>query len=200
MNILKFIRGTDNHSFEVSNDSFSVKDPFSSSTEELQFVFSQAEKRLNESNKFYDATTNKTIVLISISIGLLSTLAAYFFVNNDFYGVFSPKLFTTLLLCVITFLTLLYLSRNILPTNIHPLGSRADMLLHKDFYKNMKDDETLKSMIYSEIVNYNSRANDNFRINEKRLQRIKNSIEILIFLPLFGLSIYLLSSFLCLVT
>ncbi|MDF9795888.1 accessory gene regulator protein AgrB [Catalinimonas alkaloidigena] len=197
MNILKFFKKDDEPSFMVSNKDFSVKHPFSSSIEELQFVFSQIEKRLDESGKIYDATTNKTVVLLSISIGLMTTLTAYFFINNELKGVFSPKLFTVFVMSFKSFFILFYLSKNILPTNYHPLGSKASLLLNKEFYIDMKNNETLKSMIYSEIVNYDSRANDNFQINEKRLKRIKNAIISLIILPLLGLVIYLLSSLFC---
>ena len=50
-------------------EDFSKTLPDSHSENYLKFVFSQAEKRLEDSCKSYEYTTTKTVVVLSVSVG-----------------------------------------------------------------------------------------------------------------------------------
>ena len=177
------------------NSKFSVKWPDDHSIEHLKFVFSQAEKRLDDSHKTFEATTTKTVTLITLIVAILSTLSAYFFVNNDFEGSFSPKLFTVLILCFYSFAILVYIIKNILPHDYQPSGSSPSLLL-TERPTELSEELHLKDIYYSELVNYDNRISHNFNINNPRLKRIKKSIISLTLLPLIGLIIYFATSFL----
>lgn len=172
---------------------FSVKHPDFHSIEHLKFVFSQADKRLDDSHKTFDATTTKTVTLITLAVALLSGMVAYFFANNDFSGSFSPKLATALISCGYVYYILSVLIRNILPRNYQPSGSLPSLLLTENrFPDDSKENQELhlKDTYYSELVNYDFRIRDNFSMNAQRLKRIGLSISLLAGLPVLGLLLY----------
>ncbi len=172
---------------------FSVEHADFHSIDHLKFVFNQADKRLDDSHKTFDATTTKTITLITLAVALLSGMAAYFFANNDFSGSFSPKLGTVLILCAYTYYILAVLIRNILPHNYQPSGSLPSLLLTKSpFDEQTKENEELhlKDVYYSELLNYDFRIKHNFSINAPRLKRIGLAIWLFAGFPLLGLLLY----------
>lgn len=184
---------------KITNEHFTVKNSDTSTLDQLKFIFSQSEKRLEDSHKTFDATTNKTITLITLTVAIFSTLTTYFFLQNDINGVFNEKLFTVLLLSLYSFFILLLLIRNILPYSYQPSGTKPNELLNINFYSYLgenKDDVILKDMYYSELVNYDFRITHNFSINEPRLERIRVSIQLLAIFPFIGLIIYLITAFL----
>jgi hypothetical protein len=177
------------------NSKFTVKWPDNHSIEHLKFVFSQAEKRLDESHKTFETTTTKSVTLITLNVALLSALTAYFFVNNDFSGVFSPKLFSVFIVCVYLFLILIYIVKNILPHDYQPSGSSPSLLL-TECPPDVNEELHLKDVYYSELVGYDKRIEHNFTMNNPRLERIRKSINLLIYMPVLGLLIYTITFFL----
>jgi len=180
---------------EDFNSNFKVKFPDNHSIDHLKFVFSQAEKRLDDSNKTFDATTTKSITLITLTVALLSTLSAYFFINNDFSGSFDPKLFTVLTFALYSLCILIYLSKNILAHNYLPTGSLPSILL-SECPDGLTEELHLKDVYYSELVNYDKRITHNYSMNNSRIDRINNSIKLLVYLPVFGVILYTIISFL----
>lgn len=183
------------------NSRFTVKWPDNHSIEHLKFVFSQAEKRLDESHKTFETTTTKSVTLITLIVALLSALTAYFFVNNDFSGVFSPKLFSVFVVSVYIFFVLIYIVKNILPHDYQPSGSSPSSLLtecpqYDISEKELKQELHLKDVYYSELVGYDKRIEHNFTMNNPRLERIRISINMLIYMPVLGLLIYTITFFL----
>lgn len=195
-----FFGNQQKHKEPVTNKNFSITNTDLASLDELKFVFYQAEKRLEDSHKTYDSTTGKSITLITLTVAIFSTLAAFFFLHNDTSGSFDPKLFTVLILSFYIFYILTQLIRNILPGDYQPNGTLPSDLLNKQFYdgrdKTPEDENVLKDMYYSELVNYDFRIKDNFNSNSPRLGRIRRSIILLVTFPLIGLIIYLITSFL----
>lgn len=177
------------------NSKFTVKWPDNHSIEHLKFVFSQAEKRLDESHKTFESTTTKSVTLITLIVALLSALTAYFFVNNDFSGIFSPKLFSVFVVCVYIFFVLIYIVRNILPHDYQPSGSSPSLLL-TECPQGVNEELHLKDVYYSELVGYDKRIEHNFTMNNPRLERIRKSVNMLIYMPVLGLLIYTITFFL----
>lgn len=166
--------------------------------EQLKFFFYQAEKRLEESNKNFESTTSKTLTLLSIAVSIFSALSTYFFLNNDFNGQFSPKLFTVLTLCVYSFIVVFYLLKNIEPHPYYPMGSMpSDMLFDPpgDPQIEIKQKLFTKDIYFSELENYQERITLNFKSNDRRLKRLNLSLKLFIFLPLVGFFIYLVTYF-----
>lgn len=171
------------------NSKFKVKNADNHSLEHLKFVFSQAEKRLEDSHKTFESSTSKSVTLITLIVALLSALTAYFFVNNDFLGVFSPKLFSVFIVCAYMFFVLIYIIKNILPHDYQPSGSSPSLLL-SECPPNIEQELHLKDVYYSELVNYDKRIEHNFTMNNPRLERIRKSIVLLTCMPVLGLLIY----------
>lgn len=181
------------------NQEFSVKNPDAHSIDQLKFIFSQAEKRLEDSHKTFDATTTKSVTLLTLSVAIFSTLVTYFFLQNDFGGSFSPKLFTIFALSIYIFCVLFLIVKNILPRNYQPTGSLPSKLLNKissEFEGQVNEELVLKELYYSELVNYDFRINQNFAINSPRLGIISCTIDLLVWFPVFGLIIYFFASLL----
>lgn len=176
------------------NSKFKVKNPDNHSVEHLKFIFSQAEKRLEDSHKTFETSTTKSVTLITLTVAILSALTAYFFVNNDFLGVFNPKLFSIFVVCIYMFFILIYIIKNILPHDYHPSGSLPSLLL-SECPPNVEQELHLKDVYYSELVNYDKRIEYNFNMNNPRLERIRNSIILLTCMPVLGLLIYSITFF-----
>lgn len=186
---------------EPSTQLGTIATPSLISIDEYKFAFAQAEKQLEDSHKTYDATTAKSVTLITFGVAVFSTLVTYFFLQNDIRGHFDPKLFTVLVLCFYSFSVLYYLIRNILPTNYLPSGSLPSDLLNAAFFENnLKDnndidhENVLRDMYYSELVNYDHRIDTNYEINNNRLTRLRYTIIALLMLPIVGLAVYLLTA------
>jgi hypothetical protein len=175
------------------NKNFKVKYPDYHSVEHLKFIFYQAEKRLDESHKVFDSTTNKSFTLITFCVAILSTLTAYFFVNNQFDGEWDPKLTTVFIVGSLIYVILAYVSKNVQPVYYKASGSLPSILLTAPTFKypdKVQEELQLKDLYYGEIVNYDNRINENLIINDERLLKIKNAVTYLSFLPIVGLLIY----------
>ena len=166
--------------------------------DDLKFIFSQAEKRLDDSIKNYDATTSKSISLISLSTTLLTALSAYFFLNFDPSGVFNIKLCAVFCCCVYTSYVLYNLAIIILPRNYQPIGSYPQQLYcEKYFTDEIKNyDWTANAptmyLYLNEIKNYNSRLIDNSESNQARLKVFNKATRMICYLPAVGIGIYFL--------
>ncbi|GAB4047012.1 hypothetical protein [Spirosoma litoris] len=166
------------------------------SLDDLKFIFAQAEKRLDDGIKNFDATTTKSISFISLTATLLTALTAYFFANHDPQGVFSPKLFTVFCCCLYTFFVLYRFVRIVLPTSYQPIGSYPQDLYQDKFFTDQikeKSKTISLSTVYlylGELENYNCRIHHNSEANKVRLAIFNNSTKLMIFMPAVGMTIY----------
>jgi predicted PurR-regulated permease PerM len=166
--------------------------------DDLKFIFNQAEKLLDDSIKNFDATTSKSISLITLSATLLTALAAYFFVNLDPHGNFSPKLATVMTCCIYTTAVLIQFIYIVLPKSYNPVGSFPQDLykdhMFSDEIKNRKRDtnSTTLYLYLNEFENYNCRIVQNNRLNESRLKTFNRAAIMICSMPLVGLLVYLL--------
>lgn len=167
--------------------------PDSHNEEYLKFVFYQAEKRLEDSNKSYEYTTTKTVIAISLSVGLLSASLAYIFSNLDFNGFFCPKLATVIFLSVYVFSLLFVLGLNLFSFKYQPAGSYPEDLFI-DRPTGMKEDIFYKKVVYEEIKNYNERINFNYSKNKARVKRLDFVIIALVLMPIFLVAFYSIST------
>lgn len=156
----------------------------------LKFVFSQAEKKLDDSIKAFDATTGKSISIITLGTGLFLAQASYFFLNNDINGTFNPKLATVFCSCLLTFGILYRILFNVTPTNYKSIGSDPSRLFTKKFFS--KDTVGLSALhLYAnEIESYQVAIRYNFDLNRIRLNRLRETIALLLLLPIADLALY----------
>ncbi|CAN5547980.1 hypothetical protein BH09BAC4_BH09BAC4_23950 [soil metagenome] len=180
---------------------FEVTNPDTYTLRHLEYIFSQADKRLEESHKTFESTTTKSVTLITLLVAILTAFTSYFFDKNEIKGIFDAKLTVVFVAICYTYILLIYMLNNILPCDYQPSGSKPSALLKKgQFGQGSKDfdkEDNLKNRYFSEIVNYDFRIVVNFSINTERLNRYNKTVIGLSIMPLFGLVLYyLLSTFL----
>ncbi len=169
--------------------------PDNHTIEHLKFVFSQAEKRLEDSNKSFEYTTSKTVTLLSVAFAILTALLSYSFLNIDINGVFSPKLATVIFASIYMFAILHLLLRNVRSFEYHPLGSSPDKL-YVEIPNGATKEQFFSDIMYSEIKNYNKRITENYDFNKKRVSRLDLAIWLLIFMPVFSVIVFAVSTYL----
>lgn len=168
------------------------------SIEHLTFVFSQAEKKLEDTYKSFEYTSNKNVILISAIVAVMSAISAFFITNLDFNGVFSPIVTTSFFSIIYLFVLLVRIGNNIKSKKYIPCGSQPELLFTERPEK-ITEELHYKDILHSEIVNYSKRINFNSEINEKRTTITDSCIKYLILFPLisifFHLIIYFLNSY-----
>lgn len=167
-----------------------IADDFEFHPDSLKFIFAQAEKKLEETNKVYESTTTKSITLITLLSGLFITQSTYFVANNNFNGSFNPKLAAVLLSAILTFLLLRYIVVNILPTSYHSIGSLPSRLFTTEFFNSEIGDKTISFLYATEIETYEVKIDYNLKLNLLRLKRIRYTVMGLVFLPFAVLAFY----------
>jgi hypothetical protein len=162
------------------------------SLDDLKFVFAQAEKRLDDSIKNFDATTTKSISFITLSTTLLTALTAYLFVNLDPEGTFDPKMLTVFVCCAYTAFVLFRFISIILPKYYQPIGSYPqDLYVDMMFTDEIKHEGMITTYLYlGEIENYNCRIAQNSKVNASRLKIFNQSALMISLMPIVGLTTY----------
>ncbi len=169
-----------------------IDDDFPFEINALKFVFSQAEKKLEDSNKVFDATSAKSVSLIALASGIFIAQATYFFLNN-YIGKdaeLDPKLFTVFVSAMFVLLILSYLLNNLIPVNYHTVGSSPKRLFNKSFFNEQFAGKSENFLYANEIETYEIKIDYNFKLNSIRLQRVRFGIRALLFLPVVALSLF----------
>ncbi len=181
------------------NQDFEVKIPDNHSVEHLKFVFSQAEKRLEESNNSIDFTTSKTFSIVSIILAAFSAILVYVFSNFDINGVFDPKMSTAIIMSLYLLYVLYRLRKNIMHIKYEPKGSLPSKMLTNCPKWANTEEMHFKTTIYDELVSYDRRTNRNYEFNKPRVLIIDKVVWLLIVFPIISVVIYFLSSILKLI-
>ena len=139
---------------------------------ELRFVFTQAENLLKESLGSGDSVLNRSTVLLSILLGIITSIIGFL------VGVIStsPSLNKLPASLVITSLYLAFalyrLTPNLFGTDYQVLGSQPKDLLHNWYFEQSKKAEARsKDMLLSEVKEYQGRIVFNNILNKKRWAR-----------------------------
>ncbi len=159
---------------------------------DLQFIFAQSEKALDDSIKNFDSTTNKSINVVAVIVALLSTLIGYFSINFSIRGTFDIILSATFIIIVYLFYPAFLISKNILSTGYYTIGSNPETLISNSIFSNENINSKVESttMILSEIISYNKRINTNIEINSKRIVYLDRTVKALLYLPAIGIITY----------
>lgn len=190
----------------MQNSSIPVYDPEWKATlpdehnitlDDLKFVFYQAEKRLDDGIKNYDATTSKSITFITLTATLLTALSAYFFSQFVPGGVFDPKLCTVFVCIIYTSILLARFVYIVLPKFYQPIGSYPQDLLVNSFFTDEikthkwgKENVPTLYLYFSEIESYNRRLIQNATVNDLRLHIFNQSAKLILAMPVLGLLAY----------
>lgn len=181
------------------NQAFEVKIPDNHSVEHLQFVFNQAEKRLEESNNSIDFTTSKTFSVVSIILAAFSAILVYVFSNFDINGDYDPKMSTAIIMSLYLLYVLYRLRKNIMHIKYEPKGSLPSKMLTNCPKWANTEEMHFKTTIYDELVSYDRRTKRNYEFNKPRVLIIDKVVWLLIVFPIISVVIYFLSSILKLI-
>lgn len=147
----------------------------------LDFVFSQAEKRLSEQVRNAEQITTRGYSLLGVEI-TVSTFVFGFIVNNF------DKAGEVLLLAGFFAIPLLigaiyFAVKCIWPYGFDVPGSEPHKVLLGGFVVSDEAEEQKKALIISEIKNYQERIRNNMPINRRRLRHFTVSLIFLAFIP-----------------
>jgi hypothetical protein len=161
------------------------------SLDDAKFLFSQAEKKLDDTVKVGDSVTNRSYTIISILVGLLIALSGYFFNSVITAGIKDGKTALSLIAICYLLVCLFVLLTNIFPKSYYTLGSQPKDLAINDFFVDEIDKDLRSVYLYvSEIENYQERIEGNFYKNNKRLFLLRNCLIAVYVLPIILSGIY----------
>ncbi|MES2425611.1 MAG: hypothetical protein V4560_01515 [Bacteroidota bacterium] len=151
-------------------DKFTITDDDEekSSIEELDFIFSQAEKQLDESKSSGDLVLNRSTILLGFLVAGITSLTGYILSNTLFI---KPTPFdkSCIGLCFYLGYIILRLSLNIRGHKYYTLGSMPKDIFHRWYYYSYgQKEKRLKAIKIKEIKSYQKRIDDNNIINDTR--------------------------------
>lgn len=106
------------------------------SLDDGKFIFAQAEKMLDDTIKVYDATTTKSLSVLTIINVILVAQVGFFFKDFSIAGTFDPKLATILLGCAYLMYNTFFLVKNVRPNTYKMMGSHPEKLFVNEFFDN----------------------------------------------------------------
>lgn len=162
------------------------------SIDDVKFLFSQAEKKLDDTIKVSEAITSRSYTIITLLAGILTATTGILLkglIENKIKS-YQSILTITALIYLIT--CLLFLIWNISATKYWTLGSEPQHLCKNIFFTNEIQKELRTIYLYiNEIEFYQERIEINLEKNRTRLVVLRNVIRAVFCLPFFILIIYL---------
>jgi hypothetical protein len=155
------------------------------SVDELKLIFSQAEKRLDDTVKQGESIASKTMSMITLMAGLLVALSGYIIsvwkgsaalTNKDWVGIVG---------CLYLLGLLIYVINNVMTYKYFVVGTRPEILIESTFSDDDIQDSKMLLLLYiNEIEEYNWRIGENAYLNRRRWRRYRISAMLLLFFPL----------------
>lgn len=149
--------------------------------DELNFIFDQATKRVEQTAQEGDLLYSKSITLIAICITVLSALVGYIITSFGFI----PSIFASVIVSFILIRVLSNLKECVMPTRYLGSGSFPKDLFIKAFYENLEDKTPVWYMKMSEIIMYQRRLEINLGNNKRRNERLGTCFRLIYALPYY---------------
>jgi hypothetical protein len=154
------------------------------SLEDVKLIFSQAEKRLDDTVKTGESIASKTMSMITLMAGVLIALSG--FIISDWKGIAKAthKDYVAIIGVLYIFSLFVYVINNVLPSKYFVLGSEPEELMIPQFFDLAVQKDKITIFIYmSEIENYNLRIKKNLKANTSRWERYRLSVISFLILP-----------------
>jgi hypothetical protein len=155
------------------------------SMEELKLIFSQAEKRLDDTVKEGESIASKTMSMVTLMAGLLIALSGYTIsiwkgpaalTNKDLVGIFG---------CLYLLSLLIYVINNIMTYKYFAAGSRPEKLIDSTYYDEEIPRSKMLLLLYiNEIEAYNQYIASNATLNRLGWRRYRTSVHLFLLFPL----------------
>lgn len=161
------------------------------SPEDVQFIFAQAEKKLQLSFEAGKSITDKTNNLITIIVGGLVALAGYTIGKWEIDARFSNTMITACIAAIYLFAVMIYNLRNYQPQPYYPVGSYpSDIFVEAFFADDIDPERRLVYQYISEIQNYDYRMKENESISDARWRIYTRTLWLLVVMPVIHLGIF----------
>jgi hypothetical protein len=156
------------------------------SLEDVKLIFSQAEKRLDDTIKTGESIASKTMTMVGLLTGVLIALCGYTISNWNDGEPLGSKVWVAILGSVYIVSLFFYILKNVLPNRYFVLGSEPNELMIASFFANNVQQDKITVFLYmSEIENYDWRIQRNLELNEQRWNKYRRSAILLLLLPVF---------------
>lgn len=158
------------------------------SVNDLRFIFNQGKERVTVLTEDAEKLYQRSVVLISIGITGITAIIGYIGANLEFT-------YSTVMLGSIgalAWVALAILKSNIMPKDYWGVGSHPRTLATDAFFTSLEGKAPEWHMLYSEIISYQQRIDENIIINNERAENIKDAINIIYSIPFMTLIILLL--------
>jgi hypothetical protein len=156
------------------------------SLEDVKLIFSQAEKRLDDTVKTGESIASKTMTMVGLLTGVLIALCGYTISNWNDDEPLGSKVWVAILGSVYIVSLFFYMLKNVLPNRYFVLGSEPNELMISSFFANSVQQDKITVFLYmSEIENYDWRIQRNLELNEQRWNKYRRSAIFLLLLPVF---------------
>ena len=155
------------------------------SLDDVKLIFSQAEKRLDDTVKTGENIASKTMSMITLMAGVFVALSGFMIANWDSSTPATKKDYLAVFGCCYLLALFIYAIRNILPDKYFVPGSEPDLLLVPSFFAAAIPKDKITLFLYmSEIENYNLRIEKNLEMNERRWKRYRRSVILFLIFPI----------------
>ncbi len=161
---------------------------------DVKFAFEQAEKQLNGTVEESSVLITRTIVLLTLMLGFVTSIIGYVIDKIEKNNLNSIPLISTLLLTLIyLFIQIFKIKDNIKGHRYATAGSEPIDLLSDWYpytYPNKEKREI--AVMLAEIRSYQKRIESNKKTNERRWVIFNHSLKMIALLPIFIASSYFL--------
>jgi hypothetical protein len=162
------------------------------SIDDLKLIFSEAKDKLKESTDEAQQLYQRSILILSLSITILTSIIAYVSTHLIFNLQNSLLVFSGFVLWVMCS----FLKPNIKPSEYKADGTIPEYICTDGFFTNLQD-ETPEWHLHIHLIEaYNARIKGNRALNDTRAGNISEAIRWLYMIPPFSLLIILVF-FLC---
>jgi hypothetical protein len=152
--------------------------------EDVKFIFSQAEKRLDDTVKTGESIASKTMSMITLLAGVLIALSGYMISNWKGMASASHKDEVAIIGSLYSIALSIYMIRNVLPNKYYVLGSEPEIMMTPSFFDPAVRIDKITIFIYmNEIENYNLRIEKNLDVNTGRWRQYRFSVNAIVALP-----------------
>lgn len=162
--------------------------------EDAKFLFSQAEKKLDDTIKVSESITNRSYSIITLLVGILSATSGIFLKSIIENGIKYYQSILTIVAILYLIGCLFLLIWNISATKYWTLGSEPQHLCKNVFFTDQVP-ANLRTifLIINEVENYQERIEVNLEKNRTRFILLRNVIRAMFGLPflLFIVSLFL---------
>ncbi len=165
------------------------------SKDELDFIFSQAEKLLKESLSSGDSVLTRSTILLSILIALLTSEIGY--VSNLLMStpVISKLMAVVFISLLLTSFNIYKLQFNLRGKDYKAIGSQPKDLFHNWYFDNKKNDHArYKAILISEIKSYQDRIVQNNELNKRRWNCFHLTLVLTMAIPILFIVCYVILS------